>query len=55
MSDLWQCYLVGLISGVVLSGIPVAMLWGRLRRISDADQWARWWIQRQRRQQNIRR
>lgn len=47
MSDLWQCYLIGLGSGILLTSIPCVILRRRLRREQNRSYWARWWLRHQ--------
>lgn len=50
MSDPWQCYLVGLVTGLAVMAVPVSVLWARLKRERDRNFWAVWWARRQQQQ-----
>ncbi len=45
MNDLWQCYTVGLVTGVTLMCVPVAVLHSLLKRERERNYWFRWWQQ----------
>lgn len=43
MSDILQCYIVGLVSGAALMSIPVVILQSLLKRERERNHWFRWW------------
>lgn len=48
MSDLWQCYLIGLGTGLAFAAIPISVLIKRLSRERERNHWGRWWERHQR-------
>lgn len=47
MSDIAQCYLVGLVSGLLLGLIPAIAIWHLYQRERARGFWSRWWLRHQ--------